>query len=116
MRRMSFMLTKEQMKARTKTVTRRLGWKHAKVGMEVRAVSKCQGLKPGEKAEIFGVIRIVSVRREPLSDLLRPMYGVADISREGFPNMSPWDFIKFFMDANDCSPEQEVTRIEFEHL
>ncbi len=46
---MSFRLTAEQMRARTKTVTRRLGWSSLKPGDIVQPVEKAQGLRKGEK-------------------------------------------------------------------
>ena len=46
-RNMSFALTTEQFKARTKTVTRRFGWWFLKPGDVVRGVEKAMGLKPG---------------------------------------------------------------------
>ena len=39
-RNMSFMITKEQVRNRTKTVTRRLGWAFLKPGDIVNAVEK----------------------------------------------------------------------------
>lgn len=61
---MSFSLTTPQFLARTKTVTRRLGWARAKVGDIVTAVEKAQGLKAGEKVRRLGTIRLLSVERE----------------------------------------------------
>ena len=46
------MLTKEQILARTKTVTRRLGWWFLKPGDVVWACEKCMGLKKGEKSAL----------------------------------------------------------------
>lgn len=67
MRHMSFALTTEQVRARTKTVTRRVRWLFAKPGDIVQPVVKGQGLKKGETVEKIGApIRFVSVRREPL--------------------------------------------------
>ena len=67
MRNMSFSATTEQIRNGTKTVTRRLGWTFLKPGDVVMACVKCQGLKKGEKVEKIRPIRIVSVRKEPLS-------------------------------------------------
>jgi len=49
MKNMSFMLTKPQMRARTKTVTRRLGWWLLKPGEIIMAVEKSRGRKKGNK-------------------------------------------------------------------
>lgn len=116
MRNMSFALTTEQVRARTKTVTRRLGWKNAKPGDVVQPVVKGMGLKKGETVEkIGGPIRFISVRREPLN-AITPL----DVAREGF-GVEHWKrldrigFIEMFCDHNGGAPDQEVTRIEFEY-
>ena len=44
-RNMSFAMTTEQIRARTKTVTRRFGWWFLKAGDQVWAVEKAMGLK-----------------------------------------------------------------------
>ena len=121
MRRMSFVLTQEQIKNKTKTVTRRLGWAHAKPGMEVLAVSKCQGLKPGEKAEIFGVIRFLDVRMEKLSLMLSDCaaggYGDIEAAKEGFPELGGSGFMDMFGKHMKCDPfKTYVRRIEFEYV
>lgn len=85
MRRMSFSLTTEQMRARTKRVTRRLGWLTLKPGTELLAVEKAMGLRKGEHAVPIGRIRVVSVRRERLDELVnraRPDYGDAEMVLE----------------------------------
>jgi len=48
-RNMSFMLTTAQYCARTKDVTRRLGWANLKPGDMFNGVEKAMGLKKGEK-------------------------------------------------------------------
>lgn len=111
MRNMSFMLTTRQMKNRTKTVTRRLGWKFLKVGELVQACVKCQGLSKGERVEKLGVIRIVDVRQQRLAQIDK-----LDCEREGFPGMHPWHFAEMFCREMFCKPTTIVTRIEFEHV
>ena len=64
MRNMSFMLTTAQIRAGTKTVTRRLGWKFLKPGDRLMACVKCQGLGKGGKIEKIREIEVVSVRQE----------------------------------------------------
>ncbi|MBL3601592.1 MAG: HNH endonuclease [gamma proteobacterium endosymbiont of Lamellibrachia anaximandri] len=93
-RNMSFALTTDQFKARTKTVTRRLGWGFLKPGDTVMGCRKCMGLKPGEKLERLGLIRILNVRREPLSRMFTEhTYGLMETTKEGFPEMGTLDFI-----------------------
>jgi hypothetical protein len=127
-RNMSFALTIEQVRNKTKTVTRRTGWATLKPGTLLQPVLKGMGLKKGEKAEkIGGPIRVVSVRREPLM-----MMDQADCAREGFPEMTVAGFMSMFCASHrvvewdgwpslrnrsrSCEPRDEVTRIEFEYL
>lgn len=81
---MSFFLTQVQFRNRSKTVTRRLGWHHVKVGDLIQGCVKCQGLKPGEQIEKLGVIEVVDVRIEPLNAITPE-----DVIKEGFPGMTP---------------------------
>lgn len=117
MRNMSFSLTTAQMRDRTKTVTRRLGWKNLKPGDKVMAVVKGMGLKKGEKVECIHPIRIISVTREPLCTMKHnDIYGRQDVVKEGFPEYSPAQFVAMFCMHNGCLSTSLVTRIEFEHL
>lgn len=113
MRRMSFALTERQLLDGSKTVTRRLGWNNLKAGDELLAVSKCMGLKKGEKATVFGVIRVLDVRREPLFYV---NVNEHETKKEGFPEMSGSEFVRFFCDSMKCDPMAEVTRIEFKKV
>ena len=116
-RNISFALTTEQIRNRTKTVTRRIGWKNLKKGDVLNACVKCMGLKPGEKIERLGQIRVVSVSREPLNrmDFNKP-YGKLEAGKEGFPQMTGSEFVAMFQKSMKCDFYQEVTRIEFEYL
>ncbi len=113
-RNMSFFLTTQQMRDRTKTVTRRLGWKFAKSGDVINACVKCQGLKAGETVEGICQIVVTSVRFEPLNRIYDE--GPRGCSLEGFPEMSPREFVTMFCDAMKCRPAEQVTRIEFEFM
>jgi len=110
MRNMSFSLTTPQMKAGTKTVTRRLGWSFLKEGDLVMAVEKCQGLKKGEKVKKIGIIEILRIRCETLDDITH-----GDVVLEGFPEMTTEEFISMFCKANKCDRSTLVNRIEFRH-
>ena len=110
-RNMSFSLTTPQMRARTKDVTRRMGWNRLQIGEELCAVVKGMGLKKGEQVERIGPIRVVSVRREPLNAITPE-----DCVREGFPEMTPAEFVAMFCKHNGCAPDATINRIEFEHL
>lgn len=119
MRNISFALTTDQVVNGTKTVTRRMGWKFLKPGELLQPVRKCMGLRPGEKLQkLRGPIRVVSVRRERLWRMwLDPTYGDAECRAEGFPSMTPSDFIDMFCASHKgCERGSEVTRIEFEYV
>lgn len=111
MRNMSFMLTTEQIRNQTKTVTRRLGWKFLKEGDIVNACVKCQGLKKGEKIEKICQLRVTSVRREWLEWISK-----GECVKEGFPDMEPVEFIDMFCEHMKCKPFDFVNRIEFEYV
>ena len=117
-RNISFALTTEQFKNRTKTVTRRLGWQDLKPGQLLNACVKCMGLKRGEKPEKLGLIEVVSVRFERLDKMIDdPDYGRHECVNEGFPQMSPIDFVVMFCDHHKgCSFYSVVTRIEFKYV
>jgi hypothetical protein len=109
---MSFALTTRQVRAREKTVTRRNGWRRARVGQVVQPIVKGQGLRKGEHVEtIGGPIRFVDVRRERL-DAITP----EDVHREGFPGRSSKWFVAMYLEANGGRRDQIVTRIEFEYV
>lgn len=121
-RNISFRHTTDQIRARTKTVTRRLRWHMAKPGEILNACVQLQGLKKGDKVEKICQIRVVSTRRERLDALLRskdniaPTLGRIEVDREGFPNLPIEDFIRMFCKINLCERDQFVTRIEFEYV
>lgn len=114
MKRMSFSMTKEQVKNQTKTVTRRNGWLKAKPGDIIQPIEKGMGLKKGEKQVKIGPpIRILHVDREPINHI---RYWPADLIKEGFDNMSVSDFMVMYCKANKCKPSDYCTRIEYEYL
>jgi hypothetical protein len=111
MRNMSFSMTTEQIKARTKTVTRRLGWWFLKPGDRVRAVRKCMGLKKGEKIEPLAVLEIVSVRKEDLASMT-----TCECIKEGFPGMSAALFSAMLANHYGISDFEPINRIEFKYV
>lgn len=116
-RHMSFALTRNQIEARTKTVTRRAGWRFLKAGDVLNAVNKVRGFRPGEHPVLLAQIRVTDVRVEPLKAIT-----AVDVVAEGLA--AHWDvegvperFIEFFCKTHKgCTPETEVTRIAFEYL
>lgn len=116
MKNMSFSMTTEQCKARTKDVTRRFGWWKVKPGMRLRAVEKAMGLKKGEKVKVLGVIEIVSARKERLDAMTADNdYGFEEIRREGYPFglHIPGEFVAMICQHYKKKPEDEINRIEF---
>jgi hypothetical protein len=116
---MSFMLTTQQVRDGTKTVTRRNGWWFLKPGDRVMACVKCQGLGRGGKIEKIREIEIVSVRRERLHRIIEGAggYGRGEMIAEGFPNMTPADFLLMFCAHHvGATPDSFVNRIEFKYV
>lgn len=107
---MSFAFTENQVRAQTKTVTRRLGWNNLKKGDIVNACVKCMGLKKGEKVKKICQIEIVSVCQVSLSAITRK-----DCIEEGYPHLSPKEFIDEFCKFARCAPDQIVNRIKFKY-
>lgn len=112
MRSMSFMLTTDQIRSRTKTVTRRTGWANLKPGTLLRAVVKGMGLRKGERMEPLAIIQVVDVCRPILSGI-----DPADVVREGFQGMSREEFMEMFCESRKgCTPNTVVTCIEFKYV
>jgi hypothetical protein len=125
MRLMSFSMTQAQILAKTKFVTRRLGWVYVRPGMQVMPVVKSMGLRKGEKATMLLTepLTIVSVRRESLREMTDdPEYGMAEVALEGFAGHSkygtPEGFVTMFCEAHkgkNVTPETRVTRLALEY-
>jgi hypothetical protein len=97
------------MYARTKTVTRRMGWAFLGPGDVVMAVEKGMGLKRGETIKRIYPIEIISVRGEPLSNITP-----AEIVLEGFVGMTVPEFVRLFCGSHKgCEPGTIVNRIKF---
>ena len=117
MRNQSFIHTQKQYEEQIKDVTRRLGWRFARVGDVVRGCRKCQGLKKGESIEVLGHHRFTDLRWEPLRRMIdEPEYGAVEVIREGFPEMTPTEFVAFFCKAMKCTPGTLVHRMEYEYV
>ena len=115
-RNISFALTTDQIRNRTKTVTRRLGWKNLKAGDVLNACVKCMGLRKGEKPERICQIRVADARQEVLENMDLEAYGKIEATKEGFPHMTGSEFVGMFCENMKCEPSTTVTRIEFEYL
>lgn len=113
MRNMSFSMTTQQFEERTKTVTRRAGWMKLKPGDVVMGVVKAMGLKKGEKVQKLHPFRVKSNTIEPLTAIRNYPN---DCELEGFPEMTPDEFIEMFCKHNQVKPDRIISRIEFDHL
>jgi hypothetical protein len=111
-RLMAVSLTEPQVRARTKTVTRRLGWRMLRAGDQLTLCRKVMGRRNGEPLERITNVEVISVRREPLNAIT-----AGDVAAEGFPQMTPAQFVSFFCGTHrGCGPGAEVTRIEWRYL
>lgn len=95
-RRMSFFLTKAQILDGSKTVTRRNvnTWTTIRPGDRILAIEKGQGLRAGEGHHVLALLEVVDVRLELLTDIT-----AEDCAREGFPEMTPAEFVAFYRRA-----------------
>jgi len=119
MRNISFSMTTAQFIDGSKDVTRRFGWWFLKSGDRLMAVEKAMGLKKGEKIVRLGEIEVISVRREPLSEMSRDLeYGLEELRREGYPFgcTSPTEFVIRLAKKQNVSRHEFVNRIEFKKI
>lgn len=111
-RLMSVAYTEQAVRDRTKTVTRRKGWRFLQPGQRLTLCRKVMGRKPGEPLVRIVDVEVVSVRREPLDQVTAD-----EVAREGFPEMSREEFMRrFFIDAQGMHPGDIVTRIEWTYI
>lgn len=108
-RLMSVALTTSQVRDRSKTVTRRAGWQFLTPGDQLTLCSKVRGRGRGEPLERIVTVDVVAVERERLDTIT-----AADVIAEGFPALTPAQFVDFFCDTHTgITPASEVTRIEW---
>ncbi|WP_233434689.1 hypothetical protein [Nocardia yamanashiensis] len=115
-RLMAVSLTEDQVRDRSKTVTRRMGWRDLRAGTRLTLCRKVMGRRRAdgyvEPLVRITDVEVVAVRRERL-DAITPDEVVA----EGFPEMSPPEFVEFFCDSHrGCTPDSTVTRIQWRYL
>lgn len=115
---MSVAFTEDAVRNRTKTVTRRKGWKFLEPGDRLTLCRKVMGRKPGEPLVRIVDVEVLAVHQEQLVDLMnRPEYAAEEMAREGFPGMSPHDFVNhYFVLAQGMKIADFVTRIEWRYL
>lgn len=108
---MSVSLTEDAVRERRKTVTRRLGWLFVRKGDRLTLCRKVMGRKAGEPLIRLAEVEVVSVCRLPLTAI-----SADDVTREGFPDLSPAEFVAFFCEHMRVTPDTEVTRIEWRYI
>jgi len=130
-RLMSVAFTEQAVIERRKTVTRRKGWWLDKRGRPLLVAGdgltlcrKVMGRKAGEPLVRLVEVEALDVRRERLGRLIEEdgdgcptEYALQEVEREGFPHLSPEDFVqRFFIDAQRIYPDHMITRIEWRYL
>lgn len=96
-RRMSCSLTVDQVRDRSKTVTRRHAdtWRTLEPGDRLILVEKAQGLPKGARQTVLTEVEVVDVRVEPLWDITED-----ECAAEGFPHLTPGEFCRMWMGAH----------------
>ena len=111
-RLMSVSLTDQQVRDRTKTVTRRTGWRMLRVGDQLTLCKKVMGRRRDEPLDRIADVEVTSIRRERLDAVTS-----GDVTAEGFPGMTPGEFTAFFCSTHrGCTPQTEITRIQWRYI
>lgn len=111
-RLMSVSLTEQQVRDRTKYVTRRMGWDYLRPGDRLTLCRKVMGRKAGEPLVRIVDVEVVDVDRERLDAIT-----ANEVRAEGFPGMTPEEFVEFFCASHKgCTPDSEITRIRWRYL
>jgi hypothetical protein len=106
---MSVALTTDAVRRRQRTVTRRVGWQMLTPGDQLTLCPTVRGRRHGEQLDRIVTVDVVSVRREPLNTITP-----ADVTAEGFPDMTPAQFVEFFCSTHHgVTATSEITRIEW---
>lgn len=113
---MSVSLTLGAVQTRIKTVTRRHvhTWRNLKPGDQLTLIEKGMGLPKGAKQVVVARVEVVSVRVETIDQVT-----VQEVAREGLGNMSPTDFIAFWLKSHKYDSDQlqaPCRRIEWRYL
>jgi hypothetical protein len=83
-----------------------------RAGDRLTLCRKVMGRRKGEPLERITDVEVTSVRRERLDAIT-----AADVTAEGFPQMTPAEFVSFFGATHrGCGPATEVTRIQWRYL
>jgi len=111
-RLMSVAHTEQSVRDRTKTVTRRLGWRNLRAGVDLDLCRKVMGRKAGEPLERIARVHVTAVGRERLDRITDE-----DALREGVAGVSTAaEFVAFYADAFGAEPSTPVTRIAWRYV
>lgn len=113
---MSVSATESSVRDRSKTVTRRLGWRTLPAGVDLDLCRKVMGRKrpdgtvdPLVRIARVHVVRVGWERLDAITD--------ADTIREGVAGVTTArEFVDFYTAAFKCEPSREVTRIEWRYV
>ena len=105
-RLMSVSLTETQVRARTKTVTRRAGWLMLRPGDRLTLCRKVMGRRKGEPLERITDVEVISVRREPLNRIT-----AAHVAAEGLPGLDSGPVVEFFCGSHRAAPRTPTSPV-----
>ncbi|MFE2961987.1 ASCH domain-containing protein [Nocardia tengchongensis] len=115
-RLMAVSLTETQVQARTKTVTRRMGWRNLRAGDRLTLCRKVMGRRRAD-GHVEPLVRIVDVEVLAVSQERLGAINADEVVAEGFPAMSPPEFVEFFCNSHrGCTPDSTVTRIQWRYM
>lgn len=126
-RRMSCGLTVEQVRARTKTVTRRHPgtWQFLRPGDRLTLIEKGMGLPKGARQVVLAEVKVVGVRIEPITLLSSDVrYGRQELAFEGFPGHDPEAWVRWWCKSHGVKLDWDISstravlcrRIEWRYL
>lgn len=115
-RLMAVSLTETQVQARTKTVTRRMGWRGLRAGDRLTLCRKVMGRRRAD-GHVEPLVRIVDVEVLEVGQERLDAITPDEVVAEGFPEMTPEQFVEFFCASHrGCTPDSTVTRIQWRYL
>lgn len=112
MRRMSFAMTTEAVRARRKFITRRQGWEFLKPLDRFVGIERGQGLKKGEKQVVIAP-ELECMANDPVRIGDMPD---AECVLEGFPDLTAAEFVAMYCKANGVTPDDVCRRIVFRYV
>lgn len=126
-RLMSVALTEDAVRARRKTVTRRLGWTTLKPGTRLTLCRKVMGRKRAdgtvEPLVRIAEVEVISVRRERLWDITDDDVRAESVDAARFEEHytdtgqpTPQAWVAWFCEQMDVQPDAMITRIEWRYL